>query len=491
MTYYQVAQRGGQPLYYASQISRRPAERAVRPQGNGVKFGGGVGKSAIDSSVAIFQKINEVFIWGFMAQDVVGMWLPRVGTSLKVGREPYDPSEDPEAKNLPFSQQVKKWIIGNVRGLNWVNFSEGTKRESATGPGLLAVPALMFLANRYVGDPAQELSYTSLKNLGAGFKAHLATKEKQGQPIRTEAAFRREVQDYIRSMFVDPDLKGVTLGKSNLDDWCQQWAKTQFEETATSAWDRVKGNFKKSASAKTLDDMADALQDGVRSFNRSERVLAYAKPKGESKLAQFMKDSAPLHHADHAWVSYRPHLVGEEAGKYIAQVPVSRVTEDLKRFGWYARTVWKNHEAKKAGYTVLSEAVEQTMKDLVGKKFLLGLGTTVISALYLMKLAFWAQNHGTYQAVRLFQENGGKHGKPAVGGKSHPDAMQQASGLQPNTAQPVQSFAPQPGFSHFSYQPVSKPYSGMAFPLPGMTPQIPAAAFRGQPASPVEWRQQR
>lgn len=477
MTYYQVGQRGGQPLYSASKTSIRkgtgkPAQagRCEEPK-NRVQFGGGFGKKAIDGSVSIFQKINEVFIWGFLAQDVIGMWLPRVGTSLKVGREPYDPSEDPQARNLPFDQQVKKWIVGNVKGLNWINFSEGTKRESATGPGLLAMPALVFMVNRYMGNPAQELSFASMKALGEGFQKHL---QQQQQKIANVQDYKKAVQGYVRGMFVDPDLKGLKIGQQTLDQWCHEWTETAFAETEKNAWERVKDNFRKDKGpAQKLGDMAEALHKEIRAFNREHRAIKYTGPKGHSPLAHLIADDAPLHHADQVWTSYHP----QAASPKVALRPVGAVTEELKRFGWYARKVWDNHEAKQSGCAVLSEAVEKTMKGMVVRKFMLGMGTTVLSAYYLTRLAFWAQNHGTYQAVRQFREDKANKHK----GHSHGDSQQAAAQL----------FAPQSAFS------ATMPGLGLVRNTNPMMPSAASglpmnpsvAAFRGQPAAaPVDWR---
>lgn len=492
MTYSQVGQRGGQPLYIAIQTSRqkvaqRPAQDARSEGPHGVKFGSGFGKKAIDGSVSVFQKINEVFIWGFLAQDVVGMWLPRVGTSLKVGREPYDPSEDPEAKNLPFDQQVKKWIIGNVKGLNWVNFSEGTKRESATGPGLLAMPALLFMMNRYMGNPSQELSFASMTRLRKGFREHLKAQEAQGRTIDTKEAYKAEVHKYIRSMFVDPDVKNVKIGRQSLDDWCKAWTETAFAETDKNAWERVKDNFgKKSGPAYKLGEMAEALHKHILAFNREHRAVQYDAPKGASPLAEFIKDDAPLHRADHVWASYQPHLSGEEAKKQLDNVHVSKITEDLKRFGWAARSIWDNHQTKKEGYTLLSEAVDKTMKDLVVRKFWLGVGTTVLSALYLTRLAFWAQNHGTYQAVRQFRDD-------APGNKKKHQGASQPSAQAAMPMQPSLPSVMLPGNSQpFGTPPVFMANRPSMFAMP--TPYAPAmpvntsATFGSQPMNPADWR---
>jgi hypothetical protein len=49
----------------------------------------------------------------------------------------------------------------------------------------------------------------------------------------------------------------------------------------------------------------------------------------------------------------------------------------------------------------LVDIMEGSFKRLVAKKGLLSIGTTLLAGFYLIRLAFWAQNHDAYQATRL------------------------------------------------------------------------------------------
>jgi hypothetical protein len=445
----QVAgQRGPQPLHYASRSKHPKGEQTAlakpnsgRPATN-VKFGGGADRLVNASlsglakvvPVSIFEKITEVFLVGFLAQDMIAMWLPRVGTSLKVGREPYDPQQDPQAKGLPFHEQIKKWLIGNYKGLNWVNFNEETKREFATGPGLLSVPALAFVLNRYMGNRARELSFHSLKDLGEGFSEHLAKLAEKGEKFASVAEQKKAVQSYIQDLFVDPNLQAEE--KAFLQDWSKKWTEALFEQESKSKGARwlesTKRFFSKSPpvdlkNPKTLDDLAEQLSEKIRDFNRGtdykrmlagERMMAY-----DVRELGVLVDHAPLHHAEQTWIAYRPNQFNtafnkakdnkamvQKARELVDQKSVGHLTGDLNRFGSYVKAVFNKYE-NSGGKTAISEVAEKTMQHLAGSKLLLGVGTTVLTSLYLLKLAFWAQNHDSYQAVRLLKhDNGAKKG---------------------------------------------------------------------------------
>ncbi len=188
-------------------VTRR--QRNGRPQ-----FGNSFTTAAVDKVlVPTFEKISEVYLWNFLALDTIAMWMPRIGTSLRVGREPYDPQQDPKVKNRPFYEQIGYWIKGNVKGLNWVNFHEETKREIATGPGLLTLPALSFALVRHVlKDRTMELPYGAISKMGEGFQEHL--KANGLSDLKTLAApkqYEKALSDYLLGTVKDPVLKRTLL----------------------------------------------------------------------------------------------------------------------------------------------------------------------------------------------------------------------------------------------------------------------------------------
>lgn len=170
--------------------------------GSGMSHGGVVDKTLLP----LFEKISEVFLWGFLASDMVSMWVPRITTSLATGAIPYDPRQDPEAQNLPFPQQIGRYARKNVQGLNWINLWEETKRELASGPGTLMVGALLFLAaRRGFRNRAIELPFPAMDSLCNGFKKHL-----QAQGLES-TDYAEAMKTYVHSIFADPALLATPI----------------------------------------------------------------------------------------------------------------------------------------------------------------------------------------------------------------------------------------------------------------------------------------
>jgi hypothetical protein len=387
-------------------------------------FGSRLAQASTEKMLPFFQKITEVFLWAFLAQDVLAMWLPRIGTSLRVGRVEYDPQQDPQAKNLPFTQQMKKWVAGNFKGLNWINFNEETKREFATGPGVLMIPAVIYaVARRLFGKSASELSYHHLSEMSNGLAQHLNQSTLANAKQVTLDQYKTEVAKYFSNAFVDPRLQDALLpgGKQTyrqyLDQWAKNWADAVFE----------------SPDAKTrttkLGALSDELKTNMVAFNRKYRMEAYEFLHGAEKIAV----DKPLHRAGEAWVAFEKHGAP-------TQETLSGLTSNLRRFSDFVEAIWKQKSAQfglqaemPAG--TLSKLIKTAKEKLVSRKLLLAVGTTIVGGLYLMRLAFWAQNHDDYAATRLLKE------KPAGGGNA-PNAKGPASAVAPQAAAPA--FAPAP-----------------------------------------------
>ena len=94
--------------------------------------------------VNTFQLITENFTAAFLAQDVLGMWVPRSGNALIRGREIYDPQSDPDALKRPFVSQFFHASKETLKGLNYPNFKEEVGREVETGPGVLVAATAVF-----------------------------------------------------------------------------------------------------------------------------------------------------------------------------------------------------------------------------------------------------------------------------------------------------------------------------------------------------------
>lgn len=123
-------------------------------------FAGGV-----ETLANVFQPITEQFVYGFIAQDVIALWVPRIINALRRGREPYNPAEDPSVRaERPFQQWLHS-IYMNAKGLNYTNATEETLREVETGPGLLIAQSVLYGAATafMLGKLALVMGYSDLK----------------------------------------------------------------------------------------------------------------------------------------------------------------------------------------------------------------------------------------------------------------------------------------------------------------------------------------
>jgi len=435
------------------------------------------GQRFVARTLPTFENITEVFIWGFLAQDVVAMWLPRIYALLTEGRKKYDPKDDPSAKSKPFGTQFRKYVKGNLEGLNWDNFYEGTKREFATGPGLLMVPAAIYLAASRLANPAVKMPFPAVKGMSKGLKRHFEDANK----LSGDEAYLKQVQDYVHSIFQDPKLtatemsptgnkKYVTLERlkaelardkkdtthiiTDLSKWSEDWVNN-FSQTDVGT------------KKKETQRLSKQLQETIRAFNRTHRMEKYEAASGKGvNVNRLIEDEHPLHRTESTWVSYQPkriedwlgynkhpktgELLSEEmqkahARKYMKQMPVTEVLRDLTRMEGLAKGI-EERATKNNG--LLSDAAEQTMKHMVNMKFGMSLGATAVTAAYLTKLAFWAQNHNTYQATRLLNEktaqNHGSQSTDAANARSHragqPQSIAPTAGSA-NALQPAFSMA--------------------------------------------------
>lgn len=464
-----VGQRGPQPSDNVSPSTRpkagnrKPDWRPNSPA-TAVQFGGGIKQSLLNGSVNTFQNITEVFLWGFMAQDMVAMWLPRVWTSLQVGKQPYDPNQDPQMKDKPFGHQAKAWLANNWKGLNWVNFFEETKREVATGPGLLAVPALAFVLNRAMANPAIELSASSIETLGEGLKTHLEENVKDKTYTSGQKnEFIKDAKTYLKRVFADTEFANKDENKQLISDWVENEVDSSFEHVKKQGFQRLGSKVQKVFSPEkepeALSSSRKKLDTAIWEFNRDSRINEY----DYLKLGVIV-DTKPLNNRGNTWVSYQPEALKEvktkaaikgtqeeaiaKAKNLVKQIPFAQVQNDVSRMGGYLNKIWDNFE--KSGHTNIGDATEKTMKELTRNKWLFGGGVTFLTAAYLVKLAFWSQNHDSYQATRMLTEEALK--------KNQQHSNRQLSNLTlPQAGLP---FGSQPAFSPFvNNAPARPPFS--------------------------------
>lgn len=468
-----VGHRGPQPPNYVSSSARPKAgsKQATRPQpnANDVKFGG-MGQSLMNGSVNTFQNITEVFLAGFLAQDVFAMWMPRVKTALQEGQETYEPTEDPEMKDRPFKEQARAWVTGNVQGLNWINFFEATKREFATGPGLLAVPALAFMINRALANPAIELSHASLKGMGEGLPECLE------RSYAKKADFVQDVKKYLQSSFVDINQvaenvhapKDMKTKAKDIQGLVEKWVDAEVdgsvEHAKLSGRERFVENFKRTFGkgnvSENLPTLREKVETEIWNFNRKYRINKYEEMQG------LIKDNAPLNNTAKTWHSYRPDTMQDaltkkteaalaKAKKGLHQTGFANIRNDVTRMGGFINKVWEKYEAGNKSNIVT--ATDEAMKGLITRKWAFGVGVTMLTAAYLVKLAFWAQNHGTYQATRLLNE-GGNQSKDKKGSQS----SRNTTVNNPTQTQAGLPFGSQPAFSRLGQNFANRPPSSLS-----------------------------
>ncbi len=458
----------------------------------------------------LFEKM-EVFLWAFLMQDAVAMWVPRIWVSLERGSKKYDPTLDPAMRGQPLSQQIKSWVVNNIKGLNWVNFNEETKREFATGPGVLMIPTVAFaLARRAFGKNSVELGHGPLTALKDGFVEHLKKQNLLAEgPVQDAAAFRQQYQNglktYIASLFDDEVMKkqpvSEALAKKHhvqtygqyIDDWADRYTQAVFAEYDQSLarqkqnvgqrlnrqWQGLKTMardvgkaiqnqpntlYKKhdglmrrmwtvltDAPESKLDQLAAELDTVlVKGYNRNHRILAEeieTLAKQGLSPERIKALKAPLHKTDQIWTRIDPT-------KPARLKSLGSLTDELLRWKDYAMTVYQ--QKGKGFANKLPDLAEKVYQKLVVRKGLLSVGATLAAGLYLIRLAFWAQSHDTYVANRLLDEPGADHApEPAK-----PTSVKQGlpSAPQPNPfAYPMASTHAYPAIG-FAQQTVS-PYN--------------------------------
>jgi hypothetical protein len=468
--------RAGNPVCFGSNRRSQPlgpssfvppiAARHASPAGGAVRFSGSLGQGLVNNILLpTFENIHENYLANFVATDVGGIWLARITTSLVTGRVPYDPRQDPEAQNLSMPHQVARYTLKNIQGLNWINFWEETKREIASGPGVLMASALTFLAARQMLRKGTiVLPFPVIQGLCGGFRQHLAAR---GGDIRQESHYRKALADYIASLFDDPEMRATrldtvtdlrklrkslgilidhprpigeadlrrlqenptlrpllesspelgkqlrmllgppeaaakartaiagqlehrlllqlarksdTAGRLTYGDYLDRWSRAWVD-----ALFRPEKDASSKAAAKARETALQTLEQDLRetleAFNRSQRL----RTSPES-----------LHRTRTARIRYGPDVAKPESKE------LSQLTWELRQWGDFARNAWTRGK-QTAATTDWPRLVERLQKQLVTQKYFFGTVATVLSCFHMAHLAFWAQNHKSYQATRLIR----------------------------------------------------------------------------------------
>jgi len=391
-----------------------PAVGSHKPAPAQPQFGGFAAKALAGSSdglISLFQKITEIYLVGFLAIDVVALWITRIVKGLTRGAEPYDAASDPANQGKPPSEVLRRSFRKKMQGLNWLNAAEEALREVITGPAGFIVPAVAFsFATRHFGKSAVEMGYGDLTQMKDTFVSHL---QKSGinATNATPAQLRDEYARFIKSVLkvdkkmlakkieVAGDHQGKTFARY-IDDWTERWIKAAGD------------TFEKDLTKKENQTVRTALEK----LNAEFEELVVKGYNRKDRLADRLRD--------HNTITARLAEKGEV--KAVAE-PLDGLLTKLTRFKDFAREMVRTE--KPAG-AKLTEVAERTYRKLVGKKFAFALMATFAASAFLYIVPRISQRNKHYPANRLLMEGGGASSTSGAG------AVQ--PGQAAGSSQPVQ-----------------------------------------------------
>lgn len=418
-----VSSQLGSPANNRHQASKTPPQ----PQFSGL--GARIANGSQDKLISIFGKISGVFLVAFLAQDVVAMWLPRIGVSLKRQREIYDPNQDPASKNMPMKDQVKNWVWKNFKGLNWANFAEVAGRELATGPGVLALPTLLYIfARRAYGKSAIELGHKPLKEMAEGFIEHLNTnastvnKSILNAPITGHNklsyinAFKSELASYIDHSIGDDAFRQWNLKRATSAaeltgkefeklvashntgaDWLRNWSDRYSQLVVESAQD-TSGQSKQQVKAarKLIEQKFEVLQQEMKT------VVGDVYNKDILLGEELKKVRSGVLNAEGNPVKTSLTKVDEVAGKGI-----SELMEEFHRGKDYFGQIFKEKMTEQGAKAKISDIAKGVFEKIVARKGIFAGGITILSGLYLIELTKYILRREHYPGERNSQAGGG------------------------------------------------------------------------------------
>lgn len=386
-----------------------------------VHFGGmsaNLKRSVQASSVRVSQNIVEKFLWSFLALDVLGMWLLRMKVALERGRIPYDANQDPSMQGKPLTVQVKKSVVENTKGLNWINFIEEASRELATGPGVLIIPTLLFsIARRGFAQQATILGYSPLKQLSQGFIQHLDALpadhvlKQPGLPQDAfQTAYRDTLKQYVGGLLNDPKLAGTNLAEAFTANPALK--KALSAEQLAELPDKPMGEYFAEKMNHWLDTAYQTVDGKAEKAAQRQQLAGIEAPLKTLLMERYNKT---LKIADHPDVLYQADVVKFKHG----EKSLSTFFEELHRWTDYAETVAKEH--LKTPGSKLVDVAKGVYQRTIAKKGLLNIGAVALCGSYLIYLAKLVQSHDQYPGERLSHLNQQKTAQqpPATGGVTY------------------------------------------------------------------------
>lgn len=381
-----------------------PVTGLTLPASDPVQFGSAGNrmlKNGMNAVLPVFQNISEVFLLAYLVQDGVSMILPRIIKGTLRGREKYEPSADPHARDLPMKDQLRLWLVKNFQGLNWAQSREEVVREAFAGPGLLVLlGSVLGVGTKLFGNSAMGLSAPSLNGLAKGFASQAEKAEKALKP--GESLVPRDlVARHLDSLFADKGFR--SSHDAFLKDWVERWVQISEQHP---------NNL--SARVKALAPLGAELEKKVWDYNRQHRMLPYAasdirgldtlddaarRKLGVDASGQVTRN---IHRGDQLWVRMN--------GK-TSQKSASALVQELTRFSDFTSSVAEKvtQDAGKSWSKVTRQALER----LITRKFFVGAAVTALGTFYITQVSKWSQSNDSYEANRQMQLGGGGAAPPA------------------------------------------------------------------------------
>lgn len=440
-----------------------------------------------------FEHVINQFVFYFLFMDFIGIWVPRIGVSLKRGRIPYNVEEDSQAKDLTLLQKNMLSVRKNVQGLNWPNFMEEAGREFCTGPGMLLIPTLAFAVARHRSS-ALELSHKQLRSYTEGFADHLNTvtapshlETLSGLTQHTYDAtadqlLKSELKQYMMSLMTDQTMKQTSLD-GHTRDALRTIIQSGYEQSPDMQTRAMHALDQNGTLGDYLSNWFDRWMDvrmGQRGKGEQRQLYKTLNQEfksvvmeGYNKGARLRTDLDKL--AGEMLATATPNqtslMRADQIETRLGEMHILDFVESLRR--------WVDLPMKTARRTKSNGSFTESLLNLGQKtmrnKGLITFATVVTTGAYLASLAFRLQSHDSYPGERLAHQ-GSKHlphllhPNAARHPKSpHPIPQQAPAPARPMTVVPARlPVAPNP------YTKLSQPNAQLGVSMPmNMAPQNP------------------
>ncbi|MBK8190480.1 MAG: hypothetical protein IPK79_08530 [Vampirovibrionales bacterium] len=412
-----------------------------------VAFGGETllaraGQRVANPLLRVFNQIDASYLVGFVAMDVVGLWIERIFTGLVAGRYRYDAKADPQNRDLSPWRIHLKSARKNLQGLNWTNMWEELKREALTAPGCLGLPSLAFAWARWKRrTQANELGYTSLKTLTHSFSEKLGALK---GPL-TPQAFQSHLKTALSELFPDAAMRataldtgceplarayGLIAGIDNTSaahtygDFIDQWAERfsqRASEGLSSPEPLSRQDFKRVSQALVTlnDDLKTAL---LEHYNRLHGDDVHALNRGDV--------------VTRLWEN--PASAQGPAIETLQRRPLAKLLNDLTLYKDALQEAFRVHQTQPQG--VFAQALRATERRILRSKFAFAMIGTGLGSAWLLMLPHFVQKSARYPATRLYlQRTPQKADAPTPSPTSSVASMSQS----PSPLSPAASVLPQ------------------------------------------------